>query len=143
MHAKIVDLAREWIGTPYCHQSSVKGAGCDCLGLLRGIWRELYGAEPAALPAYTMDWDEVARTDVLRDAAETYLNERPKLEPEKGDLILFRMRSNAVAKHLGICSEKDGRSFIHAYTGHGVVESALTTPWRRRISGIFAFPSTH
>ncbi len=38
---KIVAAARAWVGTPYHHQASVKGAGCDCLGLIRGIWREL------------------------------------------------------------------------------------------------------
>ena len=31
------------------------GAGCDCLGLLRGVWRSLYGDEPA-VPNYRADW---------------------------------------------------------------------------------------
>ena len=35
--AGIVRAARGWIGTPYVHQASVRGAGCDCLGLLRGV----------------------------------------------------------------------------------------------------------
>ena len=39
----IVAAARGWIGTPYVHQASVKGLGCDCLGLLRGLWREMAG----------------------------------------------------------------------------------------------------
>ena len=42
-----------WIGTPYRHQASCRGAGTDCLGLLRGIWRELIGPEPEAVPRYT------------------------------------------------------------------------------------------
>ena len=58
MSQRIVAAARGWIGTPYVHQASVKGAGTDCLGLVRGIWRELYGPEPEALPAYTPDWGE-------------------------------------------------------------------------------------
>jgi NlpC/P60 family putative phage cell wall peptidase len=37
----IVAAARSWFGTPYHHQASVKGVGSDCLGLIRGIWREL------------------------------------------------------------------------------------------------------
>src|SRR3989338_4143365 len=48
----IVAAARSWIGTPYRHQASLKGAGCDCLGLVRGVWRELYGDEPEAPPPY-------------------------------------------------------------------------------------------
>ena len=60
---------------------------------------------------------------------------------QPGDVILFRMRDGAVAKHLGICTRagRDAR-FVHAYSGHGVVESALSLPWRRRIVARFAFP---
>ncbi len=54
----IVTAARGWIGTPYRHQASVKGAGCDCLGLLRGVWREVVGPEPQTPPAYTAGWAE-------------------------------------------------------------------------------------
>ena len=57
---EIVSAVREWLGTPYRHQASCKGAGCDCLGLLRGLWREVLGAEPEAIPAYSMDWSEPA-----------------------------------------------------------------------------------
>jgi len=32
----IVVETRDWIGTPYRHQASLKGVGCDCLGLVRG-----------------------------------------------------------------------------------------------------------
>ena len=54
----IVTAARGWLGTPYHHQASVKGVGSDCLGLIRGIWRELYGPEPEAMPPYTPDWGQ-------------------------------------------------------------------------------------
>ena len=45
---EIVGAARAWLGTPYRHRASTPGAGCDCLGLVRGVWRTLYGAEPGA-----------------------------------------------------------------------------------------------
>ena len=47
---EIVEAARAWLGTPYHHQASLRGVGCDCLGLVRGVWRELYGPEPEAAP---------------------------------------------------------------------------------------------
>ena len=56
MDSPVVDAARLWLGTPYVHQASVRGSGSDCLGLIRGVWRDLYGAEPEAPPAYTADW---------------------------------------------------------------------------------------
>ena len=63
--ARIVALARGWIGTPYVHQASVRGVGTDCLGLIRGVWRELIGPEPEAVPPYTRDWAEPAGGEVL------------------------------------------------------------------------------
>ena len=70
---QIVAAARGWVGTPYHHQASVKGAGCDCLGLIRGVWRELLGAEPEAMPAYTRDWGDVTGAEPLLAAARRNL----------------------------------------------------------------------
>ena len=141
LRSDILCEARRWIGTPYRHQGSCRGAGCDCLGLVRGVWREVMGEEPERPPAYSMDWAEPAREEALWAAALRHLRAKPLGEEAPGDVILFRMREGAVAKHLGIAAETGARaSFIHAYSGHGVVESALSLPWRRRIVARFAFP---
>ena len=63
--AEIVAAARSWIGTPYRHQASLRGVGCDCLGLLRGVWREVVGDEPEAAPAYSRDWAEASGREAL------------------------------------------------------------------------------
>lgn len=141
-NARVVAIARRWIGTPYRHQASVEGAGCDCLGLVRGVWRELKGAEPAgAVPVYSMDWGEPQREESLWAAARTYLVQKPLDEVAAGDVLLFRMRARAVAKHLGIQAATGAScSFVHAYSGHDVTESPLSLPWRRRIVARFAFP---
>lgn len=139
---EIVRLARDWVGTPYRHQASVKGAGTDCLGLVRGIWREVYGQEPEQAPAYTMDWSEPQGEERMWEAAQRHLVERPLPEVAAGDVLLFRMRSGAVAKHVGIVAAWDQRrSFVHAYSGHGVVESPLSDPWLRRVVSRFEFPT--
>lgn len=141
MSARIVAAARGWIGTPYVHQASAKGAGTDCLGLLRGVWREVLGAEPEAVPPYTADWSEAARREDLWAAAGRWLIPVPPGGAGPGQVLLFRMRDGAVAKHLGISVPAlQGEGFVHAYTGHGVVESPLSAPWARRIVGRFAFP---
>jgi len=69
----VVEAARLWLGTPYRHRASTLGAGCDCLGLLRGVWRSLYGDEPAAVPAYRADMRSDDHPEALREAAERYL----------------------------------------------------------------------
>lgn len=129
--------ARDWIGTPYLHQAATKGVGCDCLGLVRGIWQELHGAEPEQVPAYTADWSEPQGEELLLAAANRHLR-HTQLALAVGQILLFRMRDGAVAKHLGIVSRIEPYpQFIHAYTGHGVVESPLSTPWRRRVAARF------
>lgn len=136
-----VEEARRWIGTPYVHQASVRGAGADCLGLLRGVWRALYGAEPEKVPPYTPDWGESGRDETLWRAALRHLVACPAGEPAPGEVLLFRMKDGAVAKHLGIAARPAPTpTFIHSYSGHGVVESPLSEPWRRRIAALFAFP---
>ncbi|QYX56711.1 C40 family peptidase [Roseovarius sp. SCSIO 43702] len=140
-NARIVAAARGWIGTPYRHQAATKGAGTDCLGLLRGVWREVLGTEPEHPPAYSMDWSEPSRCEVLWAAAERHLVPKPLDREAPGDVLLFRMRDGSVAKHLGIAARIGAEaSFIHAYSGHAVVESPLSAPWRRRIVARFSFP---
>lgn len=138
---EIVSAARGWLGTPYRHQASCKGAGCDCLGLLRGLWREVLGVEPETVPAYSMDWSEPAGDEQLWRAAERHLRAKPLGEDAPGDVLLFRMRAQGVAKHLGVAAQVGVQAtIIHAYSGHGVIESPLTPPWRRRIVARFELP---
>ncbi|MEM9579980.1 MAG: peptidase [Pseudomonadota bacterium] len=140
----VVSIARRWVGTPYVHQGSALGAGCDCLGLIRGIWRALFGAEPETVPAYSQDWAEPQRNEVLMQAAVRHLMRVERdaaLEPAQ--VLLFRMKDGGIAKHLGVLSESaaEGARFIHAYSGHAVTESPLSQPWRRRIAARFHFPN--
>lgn len=141
--AEIVTRARAWIGTPYQHQASCRGAGTDCLGLLRGLWREMLGPEPEVVPAYTPDWSEPGRTEDLLAAATRHLHRIDETAARPGDVILMRMRTGSVAKHVGIlASSPEGfRTLIHAYSGHGVVELPLTPVWARSISAVFRFPN--
>ncbi|MFK0331692.1 NlpC/P60 family protein [Rhizobium sp. NPDC090275] len=136
---EVLRLAEGWIGTPYRHQASLKGVGCDCLGLIRGIWRELYGTEPERPPPYAPDWAERGGGDRLMEAALRHFGPPlPLVEARPGDVLLFRWRPQLAAKHAGILSGE--RQFIHAYEQAAVVTSPLVPSWRRRISGVFRFP---
>ncbi|WP_323006271.1 peptidase [Pseudorhodobacter sp.] len=139
--SRIVAEARSWIGTAYVHQASCKGAGTDCLGLLRGVWRAVLGPEPERAPAYTADWSEPGRDEVLLRTAQRWLRPVAAGAEAPGDVLLFRMRAGSVAKHLGIAGQLGpAPSFIHAYTGHGVIESPLSEPWARRVVARFELP---
>ncbi|MGH7004648.1 MAG: NlpC/P60 family protein [Alphaproteobacteria bacterium] len=129
---------RRWIGTPYRHGGSRCQVGCDCLGLVRGVWRALYGREPQTVGVYSPDWAETGPGDPLLEAARRHMIEKDAASAVAGDLIVFRWRQGVAAKHLGIVASPD--RFIHAYEGHSVMESALVPQWRRRIAGVFEFP---
>ena len=73
--AVVIAAARGWLGTPYHDQASVKGVGCDCLGLVRGVWRELFGPEPLPLPPYSRDWGETGTREPLAEAARRVMLE--------------------------------------------------------------------
>ena len=138
----VLVIARTWLGTPYLHQSSVQGVGCDCLGLARGIWRALHGEELWEVPPYSRDWGEAGRREVLGDAARAALIEIPVVAAGPGTLILFRMATSAPAKHCGLLGESVIRpSLIHAYDRSGVVEEAFTPAWSRRAAFAFQFPA--
>lgn len=134
----ILAEARTWIGTPYQHQASAKGAGCDCLGLVRGVWRAVYGVEPEEAPPYTPDWAEREGEETLLNTARRHLTETPLEFAAPGDVLLFRMAATAPAKHAAILDE--GGVLIHAYWGRAVVHSRFVPWWRARCAGAFRFP---
>jgi NlpC/P60 family putative phage cell wall peptidase len=159
--AAIVMEARRWIGTPYHHQASCIAAGVDCIGLVRGVWRALHDSEPETLPGYGRDWSEATGRETLLEAARRHFVEVDPDEAGAGDVLVFRYRPQAVAKHVGILvisplesantadlgksttriSDPLARtSLIHAVEGAPVTEIALTGWWRRRVVAAFRFP---
>ena len=138
MTAAVVAEARRWIGTPYVDQQTVRGAGCDCLGLVRGVWRAVVGPEPTEVPPYTRDWGETGPVEVMMAGAVDWMVQVPLPEAGAGAVVLFRMRSGAIAKHCGILTG-DG-TMVHARERLGVIEEPYTETWQRRAVAAFQFP---
>ncbi|KAA8603224.1 peptidase [Salipiger aestuarii] len=122
----VIAIARSWLGTPYHDQASLRGVGCDCLGRVRGIWREVVGPEPFPLPPYSRDRGETGPREVLAEGARRMMPEISPSDAGPGALVLFRMTPRAIAKHVGILTGPD--SFLHAYERLGVIEESLTPP---------------
>ncbi len=134
----ITAAARGWVGTPYRHQASLKGVGCDCLGLIRGVWRDIYGDEPEAAPPYSPDWAEASGGETLAEAARRHMKEIAIADAAPGDVLLIRWRNHLPAKHAGLLVS--GGRMVHAQEGVGVAEVSLSNWWRRRIAFAFRFP---
>ncbi|WP_186418966.1 NlpC/P60 family protein [Bosea sp. CS1GBMeth4] len=138
LRGRIVTAARDWLGTPYHHQASLRGVGCDCLGLVRGVWRDLYGSEPEPTPPYSPYWAEQGHGETLAQAAERHLMPVAIEAARPGDVLLFRWRAHLPASHCAIMTEPD--RILHAHDGASVGEVAFTGWWRRHLSHAFAFP---
>lgn len=135
--AAIVAAARSWIGTPYRHQGQLKGVGCDCLGLLIGVWREVMGGEGCldeglTIPPYTPDWAEAMKRETFADGLRDYLDEIDVAKAQAGDIVLFRWRAHLPAKHAAILTAPD--RMVHAQEGARVAEVPLSPWWRRRMA---------
>src|SRR3954452_13379626 len=129
IRTRIIAEARAWIGTPYRHQGSLKGIGCDCLGLVRGVWRALNGAEASGVESLA----EAARRHLVE------LDDPRSFAP--GDVLLFRYSNHYPAKHAAIVTAPD--LMVHAHDGACVAEVAIAPWWRRRLAFAFAFPGAN
>jgi NlpC/P60 family putative phage cell wall peptidase len=133
----IVRLTRSWIGTPYLHQASLKGVGCDCLGLLRGVHAELHGLPLEPVPPYSEDWAEALGRETLAEAARQRLLAIEIADFAAGDVILFRWRAHLPAKHCAIATSPS--TMVHAHDGACVSEVAIGPWWRRHLAYAFRF----
>ena len=134
----IITIARSWIGTPYRHQASRKGVGCDCLGLLRGVWREVLGEEPELPPPYSRRLGGSGRRHAGRRRRAGISSRSTCAEFGGGDVLLFRWRDHCPAKHCAIATSPD--TMVHAHDGACVTEVAFRPWWRRHLAYAFRFP---
>lgn len=129
---KIIELARECVGTPFQHQGRIPKKGLDCVGLVR------YPA--IALGFYTPDTDFVA---YRMQPDPTEMSERLRSffdlvsadEKMPGDIIWMKAPE---PQHLAIYT---GMNIIHAMnTGKGcVVEHGFRYPFTSRVIAWFRY----
>jgi len=138
----IVSSARSWVGTPFQHQASVREQGADCLGLVRGVWRECIGAEVDANLTYGASWSVGQKDDVLLNALDQHLHRTESDFDKFGDVLVFNLPSGRMAKHLAISVGANGGvpKMVHSYSSGGVVECFISDAWKRRCIAQFQFP---
>lgn len=136
----IIEVTRNWLGTPYVHQACKIGIGCDCLGLLRGVWKTIYGEEAEKPPNYTSTWAEtnLHNEEPMLEAAKKHLVQISFASIKPADVLLIRIRNRSSIKHCGIFTEDN--KIIHAYDRHSVVEEPIRDSWKLRDLYAFQFP---
>lgn len=121
-----------------CIRRARRAPGCDCLGLLRGVWRELHGEEPEDPPPYSPDWAEATGRETLYMALARHLREIDRAALAPGDVAVFRMARSGPAKHCGIIAQRDGApTLIHARQNRRVSEEPFSPFWRAKLAYAF------
>lgn len=133
MPQHIVLIAREWIGTPFHHQGRVKGQGCDCIGLIIGVFAEI-GAPAGEVDI--ADYSMIPDGKFLQQKLSEYLEQVSFSKIVAGDILLFRFDKNP--QHLAFYSG-DG-TIIHSYlSARKVVENQLDELWMERLVGCYRY----
>lgn len=142
---EIQRAARDWIGTPFQHQQSLKGAGVDCVGLILGVGRELgvLDISPAAWAPFAA-YSRSPNPGRMRRAMRRFLIE-DKRElfdiPSPGSIGWFGWR-DGLPMHLAIVGRFEGRAtMIHAFAQLGkCVENSIDATWLNRVDSWWQFP---
>jgi len=135
--ADIVKEAREWKGTKWVHQASRKGIGCDCVGLVRGVYTAVTGNPVDLSIDYTRTTHLHGKEEKLKNEISRFCDEVPLNQEREGDLLLFGFL-NFPAHHIGILA---GKTFIHAWEDVGrVVEIPYDAVWKRLTKAVFRMP---
>lgn len=136
--AAVVQAARAWLGTPYHHQARLKSTGCDCIGLVIGVSREL-GLVPACFDicGYSRMPDG---KNLMAQAAEhmTHINWE---DARPGDVVVVSF--DAEPQHFGILGDyrHGGLSIIHAASNTGrVIETRLMFSAAMQFVAAFELP---
>ncbi len=129
-------LAEAWIGTPHRRRAALRGAGCDCVGLIRGVIADATG-RVICPPAWRGDWAFSGGEPILDAALSSLISPDPRPAPSAGDILAIRIGSGRVV-HVGIADGRGG--LIHATEGAGVVRaSSLPPSWA--VSSVWQIPA--
>ena len=133
---KLVEKAREWLGTPYRHCCKVKGRGADCALLVVGVYEELEIIDNYKSSYYPADWHINGDTELFLEKMQRFsevldvvpnqysLEKVAELSQFKiGDWLVASLNSKGLSNHSAIYIG-DGK-IIHSLNNIGVIEENI------------------
>ena len=137
---EIVAEAREWLGTPYQHQASLKGIACDCIGYVGGVGvaKNLPSALAWKNDSAFKGYGPEPKRRVLLEGCAKYFKPIRLEEAKQGDVLVMGFEGEPM--HFAIVSEINPMYVIHALRGVGkVAEHRVDQLWHSRIYRAFRF----
>ena len=127
-----------WLDTPWRHRCSVKGAGCDCIGMVYGVMTNIGAVNPDKInmPEYPRDWHMHKNDELLYNGLKA-TKELEEIEVDKnrsnGDILLFKY--GKACSHVGIYFDKQ---VYHAPTNLYVIKSPYReSSYFKRLQHVF------
>lgn len=134
----VIAEAASWEGTPYRHQAALKHVGCDCYGLIRGVYGELTGFKPDNPANYSFNWmRDSALKNILPEVSKVFAWPVPD-STRPGDVLIFAIKDYPV--HTGILLDR--HHFIHCLADRGIAKTAICRyddKWRDRRVGTYRY----
>jgi cell wall-associated NlpC family hydrolase len=108
--ARVIEVARSWLRTPYVHEAHLKGVGCDCT-FIADVFEEAGLITKGDYGHYSPQWhlhlrDERYMRGVMEHAHEI------KGPPKPGDVVMYRL--GRVMAHAGIVVDPGWPMIIHS-----------------------------
>jgi cell wall-associated NlpC family hydrolase len=146
--ARMDQIARSWLGTPYKHITCVKGRGADCTLFIGACWVEGKILRTMEYYYYPKEWYIHATKDTIVESLYRHFEKHAssgfgiaQYKPEetelmRGDLLTFAIHSprqitNHAAMYMG--DEK----VIHASPSKGVVLVPFSHYLKPKVTNIF------
>ena len=126
-----VDIARNYLGTPFHHQGRVPGVGLDCAGVVVCAFAE------SGFPVQDIaGYGRIPAGGVFIRAVMEHCDTINLADVQQGDLMMFAFRDEP--QHIAIVSSVAPIMLIHAYQDVGcVVENELDVTWQGRLRGCY------
>ena len=125
----ISEIAKQWQGTPWRHNQSVKGVGCDYVGFLLGVGKE---AGVVSSDYQLGNYHRIPRFDQIAQTFNSLDNFMLVDQYQPEDILLFKIGN--IAGHIGLALEDE--MLIHADLDHGV-QIISNTFWVPKIYKIY------
>lgn len=135
----IVTVAEDWIGTPFHQQGRQKKFGCDCIGLILGIAKEINAKPITGEPWGKCDvltYDAIKDSKLLVEAMPKYFA-KITTNPQPGNILLIEINNSQY--HLVIQSHNN--KIIHSCSSIGrVICHRIIPSWK--VMEAFAYQFT-